>query len=516
MKSCFLSTLVLFLGLSPIHATTWYVSNAGSNSNNGLSPGTAFLTIQFAENQCDPGDSVLVANGSYAGFYVNVSGTSSAPIVFMGTGNAVLITSPTTTTDGINVEGVQGATVDYIEINRFIVNNMPRNGIRLVWADNCIVRYCTCTTNLERGILTGFTDDILIEYNECSYTTNEHGIYVSNSSDRSIIRYNSSHHNHGGGIQINADANFEGDGISTDPEIYSNLLYENALNNGGGAAINLDGVQGAFIYNNLLYENHATGIALFQIDGGASSINAVVVYNTIVQASNGRSCVLIRDGATGAHVHNNILINQHPFRGSISVSANSFTGLQSDYNIVVNSFSANAGDSYMDFEAWQDLGYDLNSMLADPLADIFVNHLSGDYHLEVDAQAVNAGNAAFSSGVTVDHDGEARVVGSAPDMGAYEEQSVVLALEEDDRGQQRQNLRWTTIGISNNEIEILGLLAGDQVQIYDVQSRLVFSHTMMDDVNYSIGTEGWTAGAYVGTVLRQKKLLIARLITLVR
>jgi hypothetical protein len=108
----------------------------------------------------------------------------------------------------------------------------------------------------------------------------------------------------GGGIQINADESQGGDGISTDPEIYGNIIYENGL--GGGAGINLDGVQGALIYNNLLYQNHATGISLFQEDGAEPSIDADIVYNTIINASDARWCILAVNGSTGAQVYNNI------------------------------------------------------------------------------------------------------------------------------------------------------------------------------------------------------------------
>ncbi len=114
--------------------------------------------------------------------------------------------------DGINLENA-----DYIEVNGVRVIDQPRNGIRLVFADNCIVRNTYCDNNFERGIFTGFTDDILLEYNECLNSIDEHGIYVSNSSDRSIIRFNICHHNNRGGIQINADGSQGGDGISTDP-----------------------------------------------------------------------------------------------------------------------------------------------------------------------------------------------------------------------------------------------------------------------------------------------------------
>lgn len=487
------STMLLLTMVHCLHATTWYVSNSGSNSNNGLSPGTAFLTIQYAENQCDPGDSVIVANGSYAGFYVDVSGTVSAPIVFLANGNAVYITSPTSTTDGINVEGDEDNGVNHIELNGFIVNDMPRNGIRLVYAHNCIVRNCSCDSNFERGIFTGFTDDILIEYNVCTYSDDEHGIYVSNSSDRSIIRYNICHHNNRGGIQINADASQGGDGISSDPQIYGNVLYENGV--AGGAAINLDGVQGAFIYNNLLYENHASGIALFQQDGAEPAINATIVHNTIVNASNARWCILIVNGATGAQVYNNILINQHSWRGSIALDPDAVPGFDSDYNILVNSLSDDGDGIWMTFDAWQDLGYDLNSMLADPLDEIFINENGEDYHLLMNAQAVDAGSAAFSFGVDDDLEGNDRPSGTEHDIGTYEYQTI-LSIEDSEQERSGSKFNWLDVHIDAQHILIDGLLAGDDILVSNLVGQVCFAEVVSSDGNVMISTDHLPDGLY--------------------
>jgi parallel beta-helix repeat protein len=393
-------------------AATKYVSNTGNNINTGNSWAQAWQTLQYGADHIGAGDTLWVANGTYVGFDMRTTGTTANPIVFIAAGNNVVINLPTGTTDGINVEDAH-----YIEINGFRVINLPRNGIRLVNANHCIVRNNYCESNFERGIFTGFTDDILIEYNECLTSDDEHGIYVSNSSDRSIIRYNICHHNNRGGIQINADSTQGGDGISTDPEIYGNVLYENGVF--GGAAINLDGVQGAFIYNNLLYQNHASGIALFDQDGAEPSLNAVVVHNTIVNASNGRWCILIVNGSTGAQVYNNIIINQHPTRGSIALDQESVPGFDSDYNIVINRLSRQGDGSSVPLATWQTYGYDEHSMLADPLVDIFVAPGS-DYHLLDDAQAVDAGNSAFAFGVDEDIEGTMRPQGSQHDIGAYE------------------------------------------------------------------------------------------------
>ena len=440
MKPTFKPQTLLFLSLCFLFiadlslAATKYVSPSGNNNNSGNSWAQAWQTLQYAADQVNAGDSVWIADGNYVGFDLRTTGTAANPIVFIASGNnAIIDTQNPVTTDGINVEDA-----DYIEINGVQVVDQPRNGIRLVFANNCIVRNTYCDNNFERGIFTGFTDDILLEYNECLNSIDEHGIYVSNSSDRSIIRYNTCHHNNRGGIQINADGSQGGDGISTDPEIYGNVLYENGTV--GGAAINLDGVQGAFIYNNLLYENHASGIALFQIDGAEPSFDAVVVHNTIINASNGRWCILIVSGSTGAQVFNNILINQHPWRGSIALDPDAEDGFDSDYNILVNSLS-NLGDGQsMTLEEWQAEGYDLHSMLADPMADIFVAPGS-DYHLLDDAQAINTGNSAFAFGVDEDIEGLSRPQGSQHDIGAYEAEGALAIDEEEKEEEKNENVK---------------------------------------------------------------------------
>jgi hypothetical protein len=332
----------------------------------------------------------------------------------------------------------------------------------------------------------------LIEHNECLNSIDEHGIYVSNSSDRSVIRYNECHHNTRGGIQINADDSQGGDGISTDPEIYGNILYENGT--GGGAAINLDGVQGAFIYNNLLYENHASGIALFQQDGAEPSINAVIVHNTIINASDARWCVLIVNGAEGAQVFNNIIINQHAWRGSIALDPDAVPGFDSDYNVLINSLSNEGDGQSMTFEEWQDLGYDANSMLADPLNEIFVSPGSGDYHLLNDAQAVNAGNEDAAFGVSEDLDGTTRPQSFEHDMGAYEVEAPLAIDEDDTHNSKSKPSRIKDIRITDDKIVWPGGMEG-KLLLFNIGGTLIDEPDLISARSYS--TEHLIPGVYL-------------------
>ncbi len=396
-------------------AITYYVSNSGSDSNAGLSLVDAFLTIQHAANIVIAGDTVLVENGIYAGFDVrDVDGTPGDPIVFKGTGDSVLINqSGPIRDDGVNVENA-----DYIIIDGFISNKMAGNGngIRLVLSDYCIVRNCFCDSNAERGIFTGFTDDIIIENNVCTNSIDEHGIYVSNSSDRPIIRYNECYGNNNIGIHMNGDSSAGGDGIISDALVYGNRLHDN----NGAAGINMDGVENPIVYNNLIYNNHASqGIALFQGDGAIVTSGAKIYNNTIIVPSDGRWGILVKNGANiNTEIYNNIIINQHDWRGCIAVEDTA--QLTSDYNILNDKMSDMGDGTTISLSAWQALGFDSNSLLADSLSLIFIDPGLDDYKLAMGSQAIDAGTGLVDSIVSVDIDGNARPKGVSYDIGVYE------------------------------------------------------------------------------------------------
>ncbi len=412
MRIIFITLSLLFVG--QLYATEYYVSNSGSNSNSGLSLASAFLTLQHASDQVAAGDIVNVADGNYAGFdHRSASGTAGTPITFKAIGNNAIITSSgPIRNDGINIE-----TTDYIVIDGFKVNNMPSNGngIRVVLANNCIIRNNNCDGN-GRGVFTGFTDDILIENNICSNSYDEHGIYVSNSSDRPIIRYNEIFGNNNIGIHMNGDASLGGDGIISDAMIHHNIIYDNNL----AAGINMDGVQSPQIFNNLIYNNHnAQGIALFQWDGAIVTNSAKIYNNTIIVPSDGRWGILLQDGANvNTEIYNNIIINQHPWRGCISLENSSqFT---SNFNIVNDKLSASGDGSTISFSAWQALGFDANSQIADPLTLIFKDPTTSDYQLISGSQAIDAGTSLVSTIVNDDLGGATRPMGGGYDIGAYE------------------------------------------------------------------------------------------------
>lgn len=284
------SLAALLLLATPVRAADLFVKNGGDDGADGLSLATAWATLGHAADAVSPGDVVHVQDGSYQGFYLSRSGTAAQPITFVADGAAVQITADNgTTPDGINVEGA-----DHVIIDGFVVNDRTRAGIRVAVASFVTVRNCHTGHNGRWGIFSGHAYDFTIENNEAYGSVAEHGIYVSNSGDRPVIRGNHVHDNHANGIHMNGDASQGEDGIISNALVERNVIHGNGV--GGGSGINMDGVTDSVVRNNLLYDNHASGISLYQIDGATGSTNNVVVNNTIVTAADGRWCVNINTG----------------------------------------------------------------------------------------------------------------------------------------------------------------------------------------------------------------------------
>jgi hypothetical protein len=400
---------------SRVALSTFYVSNSGDNHADGsaLAP---WQTLQFAADQVAAGDTVIVKSGTYTGFYLETDGTAANPIRFSAEPNTLINTRNATTPDGINLEGS-----DYIIIEGFRVVGMPRAGIRTVINNHVIIRNNETDLNSRWGIFSGHSYDLTIENNITSRSQIEHGIYVSNSGDRPIIRGNVVWGNRANGIHMNGDLSQGEDGIISGALVEGNIIYGNG--GGGGSGINADGVQDSVFQNNLLYDNHASGISLYRIDGAQGSKNNRILNNTILMASDSRWAINIKDGSTGATVYNNILYNDHSWHGSISITADSMSQFNSDYNVVMSRFTPDDGDSVLDLTSWRSTtGQDTHSIIATP-AQLFVAPGSADYHLSATSPAIDAGTSQLVP--AVDLEGAARPAGSGWDIGAYESGAII-------------------------------------------------------------------------------------------
>ncbi len=390
-------------------AATYYVDGAtGSDSGAGTDV-APWATLQHAADTVAAADTVIVQAGTYAPFELTTSGTANARIEFLADPGV-------TVTEEINLEGAS-----YITVQGFAITGSSRAGIRAVECEHVWLLSNHAYDNYRWGLFTGCCTDLVIEGNECSGSEDEHGIYVSNSGDRPTIRDNEIWGNNGNGIHMNGDESItcssgfvDNDGVISDAIVDSNVIYDNGL--GGGSGINCDGVSDSYFVNNLLYAAHASGMSLYQIDAAAPSTNNLVVNNTIFVAADGRWAMNIQNGSTDNTLHNNILLTLHASRGSIDISADSLSGLTSDYNVVADNFSE--ADNWISLAAWRtSTGQDANSVLAVP-GDVFADAAGDDYHLHSTSPAMDTGTA--TNAPNVDLDGNPRPVGAAMDIGAYE------------------------------------------------------------------------------------------------
>jgi len=362
--------------------SAYVVATTGSDSNAGTAT-APWKTLQKAANVASAGDVITVKSGNYAGFYLDRSGSASAPITFKAESGATITGRNATTGDGINLEGA-----NYIVIDGFTVDNsagtISRAGIRSVINNHTTLRNNHVYNATTWGIYISHSDYALIESNRSHDNNfgdpnywNHHGIYVSDSSQYPTVRNNVVYNNGGNGIHFNGDASQGGTGMVVGAVVEGNIVYNNGAN--GGSAINCDGVRDSVFRNNLLYNNHAKGLALYTIDAAAGSTNNTIVNNTIVQASGAGPALTLKDGATGVNVVNNILLGGTDFQNSPGTNSNNITTSSSN---------------------------------------LFVNSGAGDYHLAAGSPAIDKGTSSYAP--ATDLEGKSRPAGAGYDIGAYE------------------------------------------------------------------------------------------------
>jgi parallel beta-helix repeat protein len=384
-----------------------------------------YSTIQAAVTAAVAGDTVVVFDGSYRGFEVAKSGTSSAPIKVIGAGSGAIISTPGSTNDGVSLKNVS-----YVWIEGFDIRGMS--------AGRCVNGHDSSPTNPMRGLTIrnnkcagagreGFylseVSNSLIENNSITGSgangqPRGHGLYLANAgSDNTVLRGNTIYNitgSEGGGMHFNGDLSVGGDGIISGLTIERNTIYGVSFN-----AFSMDGVQNSTIQNNLVYNVGRSGVRAFQIDGAAGPKNLRVINNTFI-ISSGWGLKVSEDG--GGHVvFNNILLTTGTSAGSICVDNANIT---SDYNALSNRMSRNNESTILSLSSWQSGGDDANSFQGSS-STLFVNTSAGDYHRKDGSPAVDAGAGALAaiSAPLNDRDGKTRPLGGEHDLGAYESAS---------------------------------------------------------------------------------------------
>jgi parallel beta-helix repeat protein len=437
-------SILVLLAAAPLAAATFHVAPPPAGSD--VQPGTAgqpWATLQHAVDQVGPGDVVLVHAGTYAGARIGTSGTSGAPIALRAApGEAVLLDAPGAQAahDGVIEIEDFGGTVGWWTVEGFEIDGggVARSGIDLRDTTHVTVRGNEVYGSVRTGIFTAFSDDPLIEGN-LSHHNCEHGVYHSNSGDRPVIRGNRLWANAAAGLHMNADLSQGGDGVITGAVVEANRIWDNGAGGGGcgfggGAGINMDGVVDSVVRNNLLWNAHASGIALYRIDGAVCSQGNLILHNTVIAATDGRWALTIQDfadppdGCPDNLVVNNVLWSSHGFRGAISLDQAHPPGFASRHNLVEGVFSVDTGDTTLSFAQWQALGHGTGSVeivSSGALAALFTDLAGADFHLAPGSDAIDAGEPRPD--VPADIDGTPRPRGTGWDAGAYEAGELLFA-----------------------------------------------------------------------------------------
>lgn len=291
--------IALLLLLLPIgaNATTYYVATTGSNSNDGLSESTPYLTIQKCVDMMVAGDTCNVGGGTYSatGVRFNVSGSSGSPITLQAKAGSVPILSCTGTTleaNSILIMTPTTATTSYrtpigwINISGFEITNC-HDGIKWYNFHDGIISNLTIHDNVNQGILGNGSSRVTILQNKIYHNGphatspsdfRAHGLYINGSNI--VVRKNVIYDSTGFGIQLDGTKSYIPGGTYASAEFAEspNWIIESntiAYNQNRGAIVLWGGnADGARIENNIFYENNdnnpsgdAQGISYFSATG---------------------------------------------------------------------------------------------------------------------------------------------------------------------------------------------------------------------------------------------------------
>lgn len=365
-----------------------------------------------------PGDVVLVADGDYSAFVVDgLRGEVSRPITIFATGNRANVRSEPNCKKKQCRDTIVIRNSRHLVVDGLSVHGAARAGMAIFYGSHVTIRHGEFGDNGRWGIFTTFADDVVLEYNDIFRSRREHGIYLSNSGDRPIVRFNVLHDNDGCGIHVNGDYRekpetdrsgkswYAGvvDGIVSGAIIEGNLIYRNGSGSiankkrRGGAGINLDGVWDSVVKNNVLFDNEATGLAAFGDEDGVNDDSKddgdgrfgprglEITHNTIVMPVGARNALQIRASRGTNTVMGNILHHQDRRRAGMELGTLSDAVLVTSNKNVLDRISV--ADRVRPLDAWKkESGQDKES-LSVPLERLFTDPGRGDYTLQSSSPA---------------------------------------------------------------------------------------------------------------------------------
>ena len=336
----------------------YYVRKTGSDSNNGLSPDSAFLTIQKAASSTEAGDMVFVGAGTYDE-EVNIpnSGTSDKKIIFVAdtsgnyTGDSGEVKISANNNYGFYISGQK-----YIEIYGFEIGNASSSAVYISGSNSSDIELVnnTIALNSGDGIYVQGASNVVISNNQIY--SNRKGVYLDSANSASLVG-NIVHDNSSDGIFLEKSGKFDldfnetfsngRDGIlvsnnSNNGKIQNNTSYLNSQNgieaydhiasvdvlenksysnSGKGIAFNGNVSNTNKIASNLVYDNQESGISLSD-----NCVNNTISNNTVFK--NKGEGILIELGSGNNTIKDNIVAEND----SAGIKVSDSQGIDEDYD----------------------------------------------------------------------------------------------------------------------------------------------------------------------------------------
>lgn len=466
--------LAVLWGPAPVAlAADYFVATDGEDSRDGLTPSTAWRTIQKAASSVPPGSTVNVRAGVYLEkVVVGVSGLPGQPITFQPYAGEGVVLDGTGVSGANLVEIVDRSWVRWVGFEmRNLLGASDGSAVRIVGKGAGLEvrgnRIHELRGTSAMGITVYGTDGtapisgLVIEGNEVfdAEPAPSEAIVVNGNVDGFRVSGNVVHDVNNIGIDV-----IGGEGTCPVPAsdaarngvVAGNLVYRARSSYGGGfgAGIYVDGARDVVLERNVVHssdlgievgaENAATDAtrvtvrenALFANDKAGLVFGGFDVAVGRVTQSTFRNNTLYANDALGLGygqlwvqwASGNVVSGNVVHGGTRTLLLNEGTGSASnsfDYNVwwcdagaAAAAFDVGAA-SYVGFASYRSgTGRDANGAGADPL---LASPSTGDLHLLPGSPALDAADPAIAPAPgETDLDGEPRLAGTAVDAGADE------------------------------------------------------------------------------------------------
>ena len=405
-------------------AHNYYVSNSGDDAGDGSlnSPWASLNRIN--DQSLTPGDSVLFARGSRfeGAILVTGSGSEKQPITFgaYGDGPAPALTNQELSAQNGNIIQIRGSyiVVDGLQFHSGVaavsdqgVNARQIGAVYLVeGADHNVVKNCEmvdCPLGIQSyGQYNLLTGNYIHDCNRFLSDPNWGPIGIMVATSNHEISYNRIENILREGGTFGAD----GGAIELDNEDYPNRNVEIHHNWSIGNEGFVEIIGGDDITSNVrIHHNVSDDFQEFVFFW--SGTNCYVEYNTVLctRPQNSRVKVVFSFAKGGNYIRNNIFV----VGGGTQVFAGeNVYGMDKYDEQIFNNNLYWCADGSVDDPIGLPPGD--GDIVADPG---FVDRANMDLHLTAGSGAIDAGR---DTGYSIDFDGNARISGDAPDIGAYE------------------------------------------------------------------------------------------------